>query len=188
MNSWTVTMPVGVVVRQAPGVTKWARRIWRAVAVIPGAPQADWVVMRREGDTVDFHAGTLPLTLHRSETEAYLTAISCDVPKFYVVMRTPLHDSETRPLDLLTVTASPYEAQDYTDNGEDIVEPVAMPPAMIAWIQSFIDKHHHDEVFIKRKRDKSRIDRVQDGIGDPRIKQTTDVYRAPRPHSTEEPQ
>ena len=187
MNSWTVTMPVGVVVRQAPGVTKWALRIWRAVAVIPGAPQADWVVMRREGDTVDFHAGTLPLTLHRSETEAYLTAISCDVPKLYVVMRTPLHDSETRPLDLLTVTASPYEAQDYTDNGEDIVEPVAMPPAMIAWIQSFIDKHHHDEVFIKRKRDKSRIDRVQDGIGDPRIKQTTDVYRAPRPLRTEEP-
>lgn len=181
-------MPVGVVVRQTPGATKWVPWIWRATAVIPGAPQADWTELRRDGDTVEFHAGTLPLTLHRTETEAYLTAISCDVPKLYVIMRTPLHDSDTRPLDLLTVTASPYEAQDYTDNGEDIVEPVTMPPALVAWIQAFIDKHHQDEVFIKRRRDKSRVDLVQDGIGDPRIKQATDVYRAPGSRRTEEPQ
>lgn len=181
-------MPVGVVVRRTPGVTKWAGWIWRAVAVIPGAAEAGWTEMRRDGDSVDFHAGTLPLTLHRSETEAYLTALSCDIPKLFVIMRLPLQDSETRPLDLVTVTASPYEAQDYTDNGEDIVEPVAMPEPLIAWIAAFIDKHHQDEVFVKRKRDKSRIDRVQDGVGDPRIKQATDVYRAPGSHRTEEPQ
>lgn len=181
-------MPVGVVVRQTPGVTKWARWIWRAVAVIPGAPPADWAELRRDGDTVEFHAGTLPLTLHRTETEAYLTAISSDVPKLFVIMRTPQKQGDTRPLDLVTVTASPYEAQDYTDNGEDIVEPVEMPRALVAWIGAFIEEHHQEEVFIKRKRDKSRIDLVQDGIGDPRIKQVTDVYRAPGSHRTEEPQ
>lgn len=181
-------MPVGVVVRQTPGVTKWARWIWRAVAVIPGAPPADWAELRRDGETVEFHAGTLPLTLHRTETGAYLTAISSDVPKLFVIMRTPQKQGDTRPLDLVTVTASPYEAQDYTDNGEDIVEPVEMPRALVAWIGAFIEEHHQEEVFIKRKRDKSRIDLVQDGIGDPRIKQVTDVYRAPGSHRTEEPQ
>lgn len=180
-------MPVGVVVRQAPGATRWALWVWRAVAVIPGAAPADWAELRRDGDTVDFHAGTLPLTLHRTDTEAYLTAISCEVPKLYVVMRKPLQASETRPLDLVTVTASPFEAQDYTDNGEDIVEPVAMPEVLIAWIGAFVEKHHHEEVFIKRKRDKARIDKVQDGVGDPRIRQATDVYRAPGSFRTEEP-
>lgn len=31
------------------------------------------------------------------------------------------------------MTASPYEAQDYEDNGEDIVEKILMPEGLIAW-------------------------------------------------------
>ena len=46
-------------------------------------------------------------------------------------------------------------------------------------ISAFIEKHHEDEVFIKRKRDKYRTDLADDGIGDARISQLTDVYRAP---------
>ena len=34
-------------------------------------------------------------------------------------------------------------------------------------------------VFIKRKRDKKRIDLREDGKGDERIRQVADVYRAP---------
>lgn len=178
-------MPVGVVVRRKPGATKWARWEWRAVAVIPGAPPAQWSELRRAGDTVDFHAGTLPMNLHRAETEAYLTGLSVPEPKLYVIMRKPVQPNETRPLELVVVTASPYEAQDYTDNGEDIVEPVVMPPALAAWTAAFVETHHQEEVFIKRKRDESRVDLVTDGIGDPRIKQITDVYRAPGTHAKE---
>ena len=82
-------------------------------------------------------------------------------------------------MDLVAVTASPYEAQDFCDTGEEIVEPVAIPAGLVAWMRDFVDRHHVEEEFHKRRRDRLRVDRVQDGIGDPRIRQTADVYRSP---------
>ncbi len=172
----TVQIPLGIVIRRLPGVTKWAQYVWKAVAVLPGAAPAHWKELRREGDTVEFHASTLLMDLHRTDTEAYLNGLSAQVPSVYVVMR----DSQTDdPLDMVLVTASPYEAQDYADTGEELVEKVPMPDGLIALIRDFVEAHHEDEVFVKRRRDKARIDLDQDGIGDARIRQTTDVYRAP---------
>ncbi len=169
-------MPLGIVIRQVPGVTRWARHIWQASAVLPGAGEACWKELRREGDTVEYHATTLPLELFRTDTESYLHGLSAKVPALYVVMREAQDD---QPLDIVLVTASPYEAQDYADTGEELVEKVPMPDGLIAWIREFVETHHEDEVFIKRRRDKARIDRKEDGIGDARIRQTSDVYRAP---------
>ncbi len=132
--------------------------------------------MRRDGDAVEYHAATLPLELFRTDTEAYLHGLSAKVPSIYVVMR-PSESDE--PLDMVLVTASPYEAQDYTDTGEELVEKVPMPDGLIAWIREFVELHHEDEVFVKRRRDKARVDRKEDGIGDARIRQVADVYRAP---------
>ncbi len=179
MSSRSISMPVGVVVRKTPGVTRWAKWNWQAIAVLPGAAQADWAEMRREGDAVEYHAGTRALELYRTDTDAYLNGLSCETPMLYVVMRNAGTHDELGDVDLLLVTASPYEAQDYMDSGEEVVEPIPMPAAMIAWVAEFIEKHHEEEVFVKRKRDKKRTDLVEDGTGDHRIKQTTDVYRAP---------
>jgi len=65
------------------------------------------------------------------------------------------------------------------DTGEELVEKVPMTEGLIAWIRDFVELHHEDETFIKRRRDKQRVDAKQDGIGDARIRQTADVYRAP---------
>ncbi len=170
-------MPLGVLVRRVPGVTKWAKWHWRAVAVLPGAGPADWAELRREGDAVEYHAATLPLTLWSSDTEAYLINLSDRVPSIYVVLRET--DDDTRPLEALLVTASPYEGQDYADNGEDVVEKVVIPQGLGAWIRDFCTAHHQEDPFIKRRRDKKRIDLREDGKGDARIRQTADVYRAP---------
>lgn len=170
------TMPVGVVIRRLPGVTRWAQHSWKAVAILPGAADANWIELRREGDAVEYHAATLPLDLHGAETEAYLHGLSAEEPSVFVVMR----DSDSQgPLDVLLITASPYEAQDYTDSGEEIVEKVPMTPGLMAWVEAFVQQHHQDEVFIKRKRDKKRVDVVQDGIGDPRIPGLSDIYASP---------
>ncbi|MEL6453016.1 MAG: DUF3305 domain-containing protein [Pseudomonadota bacterium] len=169
-------MPLGVVLRRLPGVTRWAAFSWKAVAVLPGAGPAHWQEMRREGEAVEYHAATLPLDLHGAETEAYLHGLSAEVPSIYVVMR---EGDSDQPLDVLLVTASPYEAQDYTDSGEEIVEKVAMPAGLMAWVQDFVTAFHEDEVFIKRKRDKKRTDLTQDGIGDPRIASAADIYASP---------
>ncbi len=172
-------MPIGVVVRRTPGATRWAKWAWRAVAVLPGAGPADWKEMRREGDAVEFHAGTVEIELYRTDTEAYLVALSNDPPTVYVVMRESEDPEATNEMELVAVTASPYEAQDYSDTGEEIVEAVPMPPGLIAWVREFVARHHVDEKFIKRKRDRLRTDLREDGRGDPRVAQATDVYRSP---------
>lgn len=172
------TMPMGVVVQRRPGVTRWAKWAWKVTAVLPGAAQADWAVLRDAGDVVEYHAATRPLELHGAETESYMAGLAAKVPALFVVMRRS--DDAQRPFDVVLVTASPFEAQDYMDNGEDIVEKVALPDGVIGWVRDFTDRFFEQEVFIKRRRDKHRTDRVQDGIGDKRISQMTDVYRAPQ--------
>ncbi|NSX55568.1 DUF3305 domain-containing protein [Parasulfitobacter algicola] len=175
-------MPVGVVVRKSPGVTRWAKWSWKAVAILPGAGPADWAVLRSEGDNVEYHAATVPLELWSTDTEAYLTAISDQIPCVYVVMRPT--DGTDIPYDVLLITASPYEAQDYADSAEELVEKIPMTEGLVAWVRDFANAHHVDEEFIKRRRDKKRIDQKEDGRGDARISQATDVYRAPRRKQT----
>ncbi|QFT30310.1 hypothetical protein FIV00_07490 [Labrenzia sp. THAF82] len=175
----TQTMPVGVVVRRLPGVTRWQKWSWRPVSLLPGAGPADWKVLRQEGEAVEYHAATLPLELHRADTEAYLTALSDKVPSVYVVLRPADEVERDLPLDVMLVTASAYEGQDYADSSEVMVEKLPMPEGLVAWIRDFVKIHHEEEIFIKRKRDKKRIDLQEDGVGDPRIRQLSDVYRAP---------
>lgn len=173
----SLSLPLGVVVRRLPGATRWAKWAWKAVAVLPGAAPADWKVLREEGDAVEYHAATLTLALHAGETEAYIHNLTAKAPSIYVVMR---HCIGTPPLAIVLVTASPYEAQDYTDNGEDLVERVPLPDGLRGVIADFIDAHHVEEPFVKRRRDKLRVDRVEAGRGDARIPHAADVYRAPR--------
>lgn len=178
---------LGVVLRCQPGVTRWARRIWRAVAVLPGAGPADWRELRREGEAVEYHAATCRLELHRAETEAYRVALSNDPPSVYVILRPVEPDEEdvdgsaqdAPDMVVHSVTASPFEAQDYGDSGEETVEPVPMPPALVAFVSAFVARHHADEPFVKRRRDRLNIDAKEDGRGDPRIAQSGDVYRSP---------
>ncbi|MDJ0827271.1 MAG: DUF3305 domain-containing protein [Rhodobacter sp.] len=173
----TATMPLGVVLARRPGVTRWAKWSWKAIAVLPGASAATWKLMREDGDTQEFHAATLPLELHRAEVEAYKVSLTMDPPAVFVVLR----PAEQGPHDVTVhaVTASAYEAQDYLDSGEEQVEAVPMSEGLTAWIRDFCETHYHEEPFIKRKRDRKRVDLAEDGIGDARIRQTADVYRAP---------
>lgn len=177
MPEKTFILPLGIVLRKSPGVTRWAKWVWRAVAVIPGAGPANWREIRREGDVVQYHAATVPLELHRTDTEAYLTELSTKIPSIYVVMRES--DTTESGLEIVLATASPFDGQDYADNGEDIVELVPMPPALMALVRDWVEKHHKEEKFVKRRRDKNRTDLVEDGIGDARVRQVADVYRAP---------
>ncbi|RNF34798.1 DUF3305 domain-containing protein [Paracoccus methylarcula] len=170
-------MPLGIVLRRTPGVTRWARWSWKAVAVLPGAGSADWRELRRDGDVIEYHAATRTLELYAAETEAYMHGLAARIPSVYVVMRPVLGQ---HPFDILLVTASPFEAQDYSDSAEDIVEKVPMTPGLVAWVGEFVDLFHRGESFVKRQRDKRRVDLRQDGIGDPRIGKAADVYASPR--------
>ncbi|MFK7745193.1 MAG: DUF3305 domain-containing protein [Roseobacter sp.] len=173
-------MRLGVVMRRTPGVTRWAKWSWKAVDVLPGAGDASWKELRSEGGITDFHAATRELWLYVSDTEAYAHELGTVEPSVYVVLREATAEDEgDAEYTILHVTLSPYEAQDYCDSGEEIVEKVPMPGPVLAWVGDFVAAHHIEEPFIKRRRNKERTDRKDDGIGDHRISQATDVYRAP---------
>ncbi|SLN72692.1 hypothetical protein ROJ8625_03868 [Roseivivax jejudonensis] len=171
-----VSMPVGVVVRRRPGVTRWARWSWRPIALLPGAGVADWRELRREGQTVDYHAATVPLTLYRGETEAYRVALSESRPCLFVILRKAPADA-AMPWQVHLVTASPHEAALFETSGEEIVEKLEMPTALAGWVGNWIAAHHVEEPFVKRKR---RPHRDRDhGAETPRAAQAGNVYRAP---------
>lgn len=176
----TAEMPVGVVLRKSRGVTRWAPWIWRAVAVLPGAGPAAWRVLREQADVVEYHAATVTLELHRAETEAYRAALASEPPSLWVILRpSEVMEADAAEVMVHSLTASPYDAQDYLDSGEEIVEAVPMPEGLAAWVRDFVERHHVDEAFYKRRRDRVNTDLIQDGVGDSRVRQAVDVYRAP---------
>ena len=172
----SITLPLGVVVKRTPGVTRWQKWAWTVSDLLPGAGPAEWKLLREEGDVSEFHIGTLPLTLWRTDAEAYRIALSEKVVCAYVVLEPTGGD---HPLSLKRVTADPNEAMQYAEGGDDLVEKGPMPPALIAWVQEWVDQHFVEEPFKKRKRRKHMEELTEDGIGDPRITQISDVYRAP---------
>jgi hypothetical protein len=174
-----VLLPIGVVVRKTPGVTRWQAWCWRPVAVLPGAGPAEWRELRREGEAVEYHAATVMLDLHHTQTEAYLEGLNAQVPSVYVLMRPAPRGADEMPYEITLVTASPFEAQEYCDASEEIMEKVPMPEGLAALIRDFVAAHHSAEVFKKRQRDRVDLSGLQDGIGDARIPQAADVYRAP---------
>ena len=173
------TMPLGVVLARRPGVTRWATHSWQAHAVLPGAGPANWRVLREEEGVTEFHAATLPLTLHRADVEAYKVSLSMKQPTVFVVLRPSEDPADEWDVYVQAVTASAYEAQDYLDSGNEQVEPVVMPEGLVAWVRDFVDDHFEEVPFIKRRRDKQRVDQSEEGIGDSRVRQVADVYRAP---------
>ncbi|RYH03623.1 DUF3305 domain-containing protein [Salipiger sp. IMCC34102] len=174
------TTPMGVVLRRAPGVTRWAAWVWTASDVLPGAAPATDAVLREVDGVTYIHAATCQVALHVSDTEAYVHELQTRTPSLYVIMRRTGTDTAAAP-KVIAVTASPYEAQDYADNGEDIVERVVMPQAVQTWVESFVARHHVETPFVKRRRDKHRDD-GSSGLGDARIAKASDVFRAPTRH------
>ena len=152
-------MPLGVVIERRRSDHPWSDYVWRPVAVIPGAPALDphgaWTELRRGEGWVQYHCGTLQLELFRAETEGYKVNLSQHPPRIFVLLRR--EDDPECAHDYLPflVTVRPYEAQDYLDSGEEIVEAVPMPDDIVAFVQAFVDTHHVDEVFTKRKRKKA---------------------------------
>lgn len=153
------SVPLGVVIERRRSDHRWSNDIWRPVAVFTGAPDLDprgpWTRMREGEGWVQFHGGTLTLELFRAETEAYKVNLSQNPPRVFVLLRREDDPESAHDFVPFLVTASPYEAQDYLDSGEEIVEPVAMPEEVIAFTQAFIEAHHVEEVFTKRKRKKA---------------------------------
>lgn len=148
-----LSIPVGVVVARERIAHPWQSHRWRPVSVFLGAPGiSEWRELRRDDNSVLYHAATLNLELFRKETTAYRVNLANGEPTVYVVLREDPESDSDWPVEVHLVTASPFEAQSHGDVGLDNVEGVPMPVELVELVRAFIEEHHQEEAFHKRKR------------------------------------
>jgi hypothetical protein len=155
-----VSRIVGVILERRPAKSRWADHVWRVVEVLDGQAAVEpfsQLAVLADG-TVRYFAGNIPLTLHRTETEAYRTNLAGD-RVLYAVLRPD--ETGTHPFSLHTVTASPQAASEFLESSEELVEAVPMPASIVAWVESFCAAHHKEEPFSKRQRNSVDIEQVK---------------------------
>ncbi len=165
-----ISRTVSVIVERRPAASRWADWVWAPCEIIEGkAAAAPWVKLGETPDQIArYFAGSTDILLHRKETEAYRINLSGD-RVLYAVLRPAGDDDDDstgaagHPFTLHAVTASPYEAQDHLDSGDEIVEPIAMPLSIVELVEAFCDFHHKEEPFIKRKRDRLKVEELKFG-------------------------
>ena len=157
-----ISRTVSVMVERRPATSRWADWIWSPCEIIEGAAAAEPFVKldETEDGIARYFAGSTDIVLHRKETEAYRVNLAGD-RVLYAILRAD--DEDDVPYTLHAVTASPYEAQDYLDSGDEIVEPIPMPHSIAELIEAFCAFHHKEEPFIKRKRDKHKTEEQKFG-------------------------
>ena len=151
-------IPVGIVVAREKISHPWQTYRWKPVGVFLDAPEIrECRELRRDVRSVLYHAATLNLELHRKETTAYRVNLANGEPSIYVVLREDPDAGGDWPVEVHLVTASPFEAQSHGDVGLDNVEGVAMPERLVEMVRTFIETHHQEETFYKRKRQPHKL-------------------------------
>lgn len=147
------TMEIGVIVERRRLNNPWAEYAWVPSAVLVGAPDAaPWTVLDETAEITRFYAGAFLLEFFSTDTESYRENILSRRPSLWVSLG--LMD-DAPGVALRSVTANPGEGEALTEPGADIVEAVAMPPAIRARLADFVKAHHVERPFVKRKRDRA---------------------------------
>jgi uncharacterized protein DUF3305 len=144
-------IPVGVIAERRKAKSMWADFLWRPVSVFAGiASAAPWTLLEADAEAALFFAGEAVIELHRTETANYRDNLASAAPALWVVMR-PIASGP--PYELVAVTADPAEGETFTDAGNNLVEAVPMPSAIVEIIARFIASHHVERPFVRRQRD-----------------------------------
>jgi hypothetical protein len=143
---------VGVLLERQHIAHPWQEYAWHAAGIVPGAAEiaAPRLVQQDEG-WARYHIATLDIELFPRETEGYRYNLSQQRPVVYVLWRHADEDIGQQP-EVFHVTVCPYEAQDYLDGGDVMVEGVPIPDVVAHWMQGYIARHHVDAPFEKRRR------------------------------------
>ena len=185
-----VLYAVRVIVERQPLDNPWVSHKWAVHDLIPldlsaglGAlPSGDITLqpLHAGSSELDLFMADIRIDLHHAEAEAYAENLQSSDPAIYVVLRSTEdvdtdenEDSETvtgcADVRLFDVSLSPYNIQDYEDCGEDQIEKLPLQGPIAQFVESFVEQHFTPEVFVKRKRDKARIDADTQRGGDARL-------------------
>jgi len=185
-----VLYAVRVIVERQPLDNPWISHKWAVHDLIPldisaglGAlPSGDIILQPLHADSseLDLYMADIRIDLHHAEAEAYAENLQSSDPAIYVVLRR-IEDVDTdeeedringqasADVRLFDVSLSPYNIQDYEDCGEDQIEKLPLQGPIAQFVESFVEQHFTPEVFVKRKRDKARIDADTQRGGDARL-------------------
>lgn len=144
---------IGIVIERRKLANPWQEFGWNTVAVVVDPPESlDFGRLLERGEGwARFYAGLLPIELHRRHTASYRDNMMTGRPQIYVVLRKS-PDADELAYHPVLATIAPDEAQIYLDTGEDLVDTVAMPEPVQAWVDRFIDAHHVEAPVYKRQR------------------------------------
>lgn len=161
-----INIPVSVIIKKTESKHQWGSTTYSAVEIVLNpVGMSPWTVLKKEPDNIYYHGGVADLVLHYKEAEAYKFNMESSEPSLFVILREVDQDENHNadmPVNILLVSASPYEAQDY-DDVNDIVDRVPIPSILFSLIVEFIDAHYKEEKFIKRKRDKVKVEELKFG-------------------------
>jgi len=152
----TEKVPLCVILARKNIQSQWSDYVWEPVAVVLDAPQGVNGKIAEEGDGwTHYFMECDPLELHRKDAPAYLESLRQDNEgSLWVVLGEEDDVEAPLPYYVQLVTASAYEAQDYLDSGELIVEVVEMPELLKAFVADYVTRCPPEEKFIKRKQKK----------------------------------
>ena len=195
-DSRHVLYAVRLIIERQSIDNKWQSHRWVIHDLVPlelsaggGLPPSNAVQFQRlrqpSGDAAGdaLFTAEASLDLHRAEAEAYAENLASSEPAIYAVLRH--NEDEDYSVDdeidihLAEISLSPYNIQDYEDCGEDQVEKLPLQGPIAEFVREFVEIHFKPEPFIKRKRDKVRVDRDQLGGADPRLRRNGDMFQVP---------
>jgi hypothetical protein len=132
---------------------RWVDHRWQPHSVLPGASDAaPWTALDVTPECTRYVAGMADLALYPREGQTYAHNIESERPAVWVILRR----TESAPgVALLKATVCPGEAHALNDSGDDIVEPVAMPDIVRAWVEAYLVEHPPETEFHKRQRDRA---------------------------------
>lgn len=147
------TVQVGVIVERRALKNPWIDHAWAAVAALAGTPiAAPWTVLHQTADLTRYYAGASEVEFFASETGMYRDNLRSGRPSLWVSLRR----TDAAPgVALRLVTADPSEGESLTEAGTDIIEVVPMPVEIQQRLAAFVEAHHVERPFVKRKRDRA---------------------------------
>ena len=176
---------VRVIIERQPMDNPWISHKWAVHDLIPldlsaglGAlPSGDIALrpMHNASSELELYMADIRIDLHHAEAESYAENLQSSDPAIYVVLRRSDDadeddtNDESAEMRLFDVSLSPYNIQDYEDCGEDQIEKLPLQGPIAQFVEAFVEQHFTPEVFVKRKRDKARIDADTQRGGDRRL-------------------
>lgn len=144
-----LTLRVGVLAIRRPPVTQWGPGELRPFGVMAPDPATAANTLLSNVDGVEtWYLGGRDIVLYQGDTSHHRDNLTSGRPALWVALR----GQDPKTAQVVCVTADPYEGEGMASDLDLHVEAVPMPDAIHAAVADFIDTHHIDIEFKKRKR------------------------------------